>query len=98
MRYLIVGWLLVAGWASAADPAKLAAQKACMACHAVNAKIVGPAYADVAKRYKGDKGAAARLAGHIRTGSKGNWGGIAMPPQRVTAEEAQLLAQWVLKQ
>ncbi|HSC81361.1 MAG TPA: c-type cytochrome [Chitinolyticbacter sp.] len=101
MRAIWMGlsWLMVASAsAMAVEPAKLAAQKACMACHAAKAKIVGPAYNDIAKRYKGDKGAVTKLAERIRAGSKGNWGAMAMPPQAVTPEEAKLLAQWVLKQ
>ncbi|MBS4018261.1 MAG: c-type cytochrome [Dechloromonas sp.] len=74
----------------------LAKAKNCMTCHALDKKLVGPSYHDVAAKYKGDKGAAAMLAGKIKTGGKGTWGAIPMPPNKVTDEEAAKLAAWVL--
>lgn len=76
----------------------LAKAKNCMACHAVDKKLVGPAYKDVAAKYKGDKGAVAMLATKIKTGGKGVWGEVPMPPNNVTPEEATKLATWVLAQ
>jgi len=76
---------------------KLARDKGCTACHAVGKKIVGPDYAEVAKKYKGDKEAPARLAGAIVKGSSGKWGQIPMPPNaKVSEDEAKKLAVWVL--
>ena len=74
----------------------LAKAKNCMTCHALNKKLVGPSYHDVAAKYKGDKGAAAMLAAKIKAGGKGTWGAIPMPPNKVTDEEAAKLAAWVL--
>lgn len=74
----------------------LAKAKNCMTCHALNKKLVGPSYHDVAAKYKGDKGAVAMLAGKIKSGGKGTWGAIPMPPNKVTDEEATKLAAWVL--
>ena len=69
-----------------------------MACHAIDKKLVGPAYKDVAAKYKGDAKAPAMLAEKIKAGGKGVWGQIPMPPNNVTPEEAAKLAAWVLAQ
>ncbi|QLQ26526.1 MAG: c-type cytochrome [Dechloromonas sp.] len=76
----------------------LAKSKNCMACHAIDKKMVGPAYKDVAAKYKGDAKAPAMLAAKIKAGGKGVWGEIPMPPNNVTPEEATKLANWVLAQ
>ena len=76
----------------------LATSKNCMACHAVDKKMVGPSYKDVAAKYKGDAGAAEALAAKVKAGGKGVWGQIPMPPNNVTPEEAKKLATWVLTQ
>ena len=76
----------------------LAKAKNCMSCHAVDKKLVGPSYKDVAAKYKGDAGAAEALATKIKAGGKGVWGQIPMPPNNVTPEEAKKLATWVLSQ
>jgi cytochrome c len=74
----------------------LATKKNCMACHALDKKVVGPAYKDVAAKYAGDKTAAAKLADKIQKGGVGVWGQVPMPPNPVTPEEAKTLADWVL--
>jgi len=78
----------------------LATAKNCMACHAVDKKMVGPAFKEVAAKYAGNKDAAAMLAEKIQKGStpgKGNWGAIPMPANpQVNAAEAAKLAAWVL--
>jgi cytochrome c len=74
----------------------LAKNKACLACHQVDRKIVGPAFKDIASKYKGNKNAAAQLAAKIQSGGKGVWGPLPMPPQNVTEDEAKKLATWVL--
>ena len=78
--------------------ADLAKAKNCLACHAVDKKLVGPAYKDVAAKYKGDAGAVDKLAAKIKAGGKGVWGEIPMPPNNVTPDEAKKLATWVLAQ
>ncbi|MEN7528886.1 MULTISPECIES: c-type cytochrome [unclassified Cupriavidus] len=75
---------------------ELAKSKNCMACHAVDKKVLGPSYKDVAAKYKGDKGAAAQVAQSILKGSSGRWGGIPMPPNAVSEADANALAKWVL--
>ncbi len=75
----------------------LAKQKACMACHAVDKKLVGPAYKDIAEKYKADKDADKKLAAKIRAGSSGVWGQIPMPANAAVNEaEALTLSKWVL--
>jgi cytochrome c len=93
--------LLVSGHASAAadDGAMqaLATKSACMACHGLDKKIVGPAYKDIAAKYKGDKGAEAKLAAKVKAGGKGVWGEIPMPPNAaVKDEDIKSLVNWVL--
>jgi cytochrome c len=80
---------------AAADEA-LAKAKGCTACHDVKKKLVGPAYADVAKKYKGDAKASDTMAASILKGSAGKWGQVPMPPNKVTEEEARKLAGWIL--
>ncbi|AYH45404.1 c-type cytochrome [Azoarcus sp. DN11] len=76
---------------------ELAKSKNCLACHAVDKKLVGPAYQDVAKKYAGDSGAVARLAEKIQKGGSGVWGTMPMPANpQVNPEEAKTLATWVL--
>jgi cytochrome c len=74
----------------------LAKAKGCFACHDVNAKKVGPAFKDVAKKYAGKSDAVAHLSEKIKKGGAGEWGNVPMPPQNVTNEEAKKLAEWVL--
>lgn len=76
---------------------ELARQKICMGCHAVDRKLIGPSFKDVAARYAGQKEAPSRLADHIVNGSSGAWGAVPMPANpKVTADEAQKLANWIL--
>ena len=75
----------------------LATSKNCMACHAVDKKLVGPAYKDVAAKYKADKSAVDKLASKIMKGGSGVWGAIPMPANtQVNDAEAKKLAAWVL--
>ena len=76
--------------------ADLARSKNCMACHGVDKKLVGPAFKDVAAKYKADKAAGAQLAQSIVKGSTGKWGPIPMPPNAVSDADATALAKWVL--
>ena len=94
----VVAGLMGSGAAFAADaPAQALAQsKGCLACHAIDKKVVGPAYKDVAAKYKGDKTAEAKLAEKVQKGGAGVWGQMPMPPQSVTPAEAKTLVAWVL--
>jgi cytochrome c len=76
---------------------ELATKSACMACHAVDKKIVGPAYKDVAKKYAGDAGAEAKLIEKVKKGGSGVWGPVPMPPNvAVKDEDVKTLVQWIL--
>lgn len=87
---------LVATSGAWASP-ELAQQRTCMACHAVERKIVGPSYKDIAAKYAGQKDAAAMLADKIMKGGVGSWGPVPMPANpKVSPAEALKLAQWVL--
>lgn len=86
----------IAGGPAAANP-QLAQKNACLGCHAVDKKLVGPAYQDVAKKYAGQPEAVATLADSIRKGGSGKWGPIPMPAQPNLSEaDAKTLAGWVL--
>jgi cytochrome c len=87
--------VMMSGVASA-DQA-LAQKNACMSCHGVDKKIVGPAFKEVAAKYKGDAGAQARLVEKVKTGGKGVWGQVPMPPSpQVKPEDANKIIAWVL--
>jgi cytochrome c len=80
---------------------ELAKKSNCMACHTVDKKVVGPSYQEVAKKYAGDKSAAAMLAKRIKGGTAANggqkWGAIPMPPNAGLSDADTLkLAQWIL--
>lgn len=91
---LIAAGVAFAGQVSADEA--LAKAKNCLTCHSADKKIVGPSYKDVAAKYKGQGDAVAKLAAKIKTGGKGVWGEVPMPPNNVTDDEAKKLAAWVL--
>jgi cytochrome c len=69
----------------------------CAACHAVDKKIVGPAYNEVAAKYKGDAGAAAKLEAKVKAGGAGVWGPVPMPPNaNVPDADIKALVGWIL--
>jgi cytochrome c len=75
----------------------LATAKNCMACHAVDKKLVGPAYKDVAAKYAGQKDAVDKLSAKILKGGSGVWGPVPMPANaQVSDAEAKKLAAWVM--
>lgn len=79
------------------DVADLAKRKACLSCHGVDKKIVGPSFREVAQRYKGRPEAAALLVERLKRGSSGNWGPIPMPPNPDLPEaDARTLVGWIL--
>ena len=93
----------VAALAAVSAPAladqALATAKNCMTCHAVDKKLVGPSYKDVAAKYSGQRDAADRLAAKIQKGGSGVWGPVPMPANaQVNEAEAKKLAAWVLTQ
>ena len=79
--------------------ADLAKAKNCMACHAVDKKLVGPAYKDVAAKYAGQKDAEDKLVQKVLKGGSGVWGQVAMPANtQVSDAEAHTLVKWILSQ
>ena len=91
---------LAAAPALAADPMlELAQKSACTACHAIDKKLVGPAYKDVAAKYKGNKDAHKMLEEKVKKGGVGVWGQVPMPPNSsVKDEDIKKLVAWVLSQ
>ena len=89
--------LLAAATLASASP-ELARQHACMGCHALSDKLVGPSFADVAARYAGKPAAVDTIAKAIRAGSKSAWGEMAMPAQpQLSVQDAETLARWVMQ-
>jgi cytochrome c len=77
----------------------LAKKHNCFACHTVDKKVVGPSYKEVAAKYKGDKGAQAKLADRVKKGGVGTWGQVPMPPNPgVPDAEINSLVSWILSQ
>lgn len=87
--------LLIAGQASADEA--LAKAKNCMSCHAMDKKVVGPSYKDVAKKYAGKADAAAMLEGKVKKGGSGAWGTVPMPPNPAISDaDIKKLVAWIL--
>jgi cytochrome c len=91
--------ILLAGNAYADDAAKALAQKSgCLACHSIDKKVLGPAYKDVAAKYKGDKTAEAKLIAKVKAGGSGVWGPMPMPANspQVKDEDIKTIVKWIL--
>ena len=85
--------------ASAADDEglEIARKNACLACHAVEKAVVGPAFQSIAQKYKGDTDAPEKIEQSIRKGSQGKWGSIAMPPNATLKDnDLHSLSGWIL--
>jgi len=103
-RFLVSLQVLVvrlkqAGILSDADAKRhwqLLKDKGCTACHANDKKVIGPAYKEVAKKYKGDAGAAKKLEAKVKAGGGGVWGTIPMPPNNVPDADINTIVEWVL--
>jgi cytochrome c len=97
---LVVSALLASAAVHAVDAVAakaLATKSACLACHAADKKLVGPAYKDVAAKHKGQEDAVAKVAARIKSGGSGLYGAIPMPPQAALKDdELKMLAEWVL--
>lgn len=83
-----------------AQGAALAKAHNCLGCHAISSKLLGPAYQDVAKKYKGDKDAVEKLSQKVKMGGSGVWGPIPMPANgpKVNDADIKTLVEWVLAQ
>jgi cytochrome c len=97
---LAVAAIVGANGAQALDAAAakaLASKSACMGCHAVDRKLVGPSYKDVAAKHKGQADAVNKVAARIKSGGSGVYGPVPMPAQpNLKPEELNLLASWIL--
>lgn len=93
------GSLLVGAQVNAADAGQALAQKSgCLACHSVDKKVLGPAFKDVAAKYKGDKAAEGKLVEKVKKGGSGTWGPMPMPANSPQVKDAdiQTIVKWVL--
>ena len=102
MKVAVTGFL-VAGLAVVTVPAAaseaLAKKHNCLICHTVDKKMVGPAYKEVAAKYRADKGAAPKLAEKVKKGSSGVWGSVPMPPNATVPDgDIDALVKWFLSQ
>ena len=90
--------MLVTAQVNAADASALAQKSGCLACHSIDKKVLGPAYKDVAAKYKGDKTAEAKLVAKVKAGGSGVWGPMPMPANSPQVKDADITAivQWVL--
>lgn len=103
MKQIFLAAAVLASGFSVSTPAladmQLATAKNCMACHAVDKKLVGPSYKDVSAKYADQKDAADKLAVKIIKGGSGVWGPVPMPANaQVSADEAKKLVAWILAQ
>ena len=96
-RAVLVLGLIAAFPVAASD--ELAKKHACFACHTLDKKMVGPSYKDVAAKYRGDKGASAKLAAKVKNGGQGVWGNVPMPPNAAVPDaDVNALVKWILSQ
>ena len=102
IRSTVAALVAVASVAALATPARasevLAKKHNCLACHTLDKKSVGPAYKEIAKKYKGQAGIEAKLAEKVKKGGQGAWGPVPMPPNpQVPDADIKKLVDWVLK-
>ncbi|RYF24976.1 MAG: c-type cytochrome [Comamonadaceae bacterium] len=101
MKRILLAIATAAAGVAATSPAladqQLATAKNCMTCHAVDKKLVGPSFKDVAAKYSGQKDATEKLSSKIIKGGAGAWGPVPMPANpQVSADEARKLVEWIL--
>ncbi len=99
-KYVLVAALAVAAAApafAAEDMTKMAQEKSCLACHAVDKKLIGPGFKEVAAKYAGQKDAVDKLATKVIKGGSGVWGPVPMPANaQVSEAESKKLVAWIL--
>jgi len=99
MKYIIasiaVAGMMVAGSAMATDMPDAAKKNGCTACHSIDKKVVGPAWMDVAKKYKGDAGAEAKLIAKVSKGGGGVWGPTPMPALDPSGKKQDVIKELV---
>ena len=93
--FVSAGLLASAGNALASEA--MAKKYNCLACHAMDKKLIGPSYKDVAAKYKGEAGAEAKLVAKVKNGGAGVWGQVPMPPNAAVPDaDIKTLVKWVL--
>lgn len=96
---LIASAVLFMSVSTAQASETLAEDSGCLGCHSITDKVVGPAFTDVAAKYKAQKGAPALLLQKVRNGGKGTWGPVAMPPnKKVSDKDLKKIIAWILEQ
>jgi cytochrome c len=96
---VVLGIAGAIGALPAAASEELAKKHACFACHAVDKKLVGPSYKDVAAKYRADKGAEAKLFDKVKKGGTGVWGQVPMPPNAAVPDaDIKTLVKWIMSQ
>jgi cytochrome c len=99
MKFILVSvvtaGLLVVGSAMATDMPDLAKKNGCAACHSIDKKLIGPAWMDVAKKYKGEAGAEAKLIAKVSKGGSGVWGTTPMPAIDASGKKQDSIKQLV---
>jgi len=90
--------LVTAAWADDAPRGQMIARaNACMGCHAVDRKVVGPSFQQIAAKYKGDAQAPAKLVNKVKDGGSGVWGVLPMPPHPAMSDaDIRTVVDWVL--
>lgn len=100
IRTMVAGAVLMASMSAPAMASMEIVKKArCVACHAVDKKMVGPAYREVAAKYEGQAGAASELFDKVRHGGSGTWGAIPMTPNdesRISDDNLKAAIAWIL--
>jgi cytochrome c len=98
---MVASMVMAPAVSRAATPEAIAAGAGCSACHSVDKKILGPAYRDIAARYKGNPKAAGVLAAKVRSGGSGVWGPVPMPAAdaaKISDADLSTVIGWILKQ
>jgi cytochrome c len=96
-KCLFISVGLIAGAGSVSASEDLARKSGCFACHAIDKKVIGPSYKEIAAKYKGDAGAEARLIEKLQKGGAGIWGEVFMPPMQAVPEaDFKILVKWIL--
>lgn len=102
--YVVSAFISTLAFANSADTPNnvaldLAKKNTCLSCHAINKKIIGPPFSEIAKKYRNNPSASTYLISRVRNGGSGVWGVVAMPANRnVDQSELEKIIQWVLIQ
>ena len=94
LRLMLAMLLTLTSQAVIADGQALATKNNCMGCHAVDKKLVGPSYKDIAAKYKGQD--AAILVKKIKAGGSGVWGSVPMPPSQASEADIKVIVDWIM--